>query len=143
MQGIRPDLAKSKTNWTTRFGEYICRELFLLQGHNVTKPQRIAGFEPDWQTDSIILEAKTQTYFTTGTAAEKILGTPFKYADVPQLYGKGLRIVCMGGAEQHCRHFGVLPGPRMTATKQKILDFWKQNNIEYVAATDILTSLVH
>jgi hypothetical protein len=137
----RPDLKLDK-QWTNRFGEYICEELFILQGYNVSKPAKKEHYQPDIEVDNAIVEAKTQTFYTNGTAGEKILGCPFKYADIPGLYNKPLKIVCMGGAEKVCREsYGNLPGIKCTPQKQKYLEFFKENNIEYIGATDILREL--
>jgi len=139
----RPDLKLDK-QWTNRFGEYICEELFILQGKNVSKPVKKEHYQPDIEVDNAIIEAKTQTFYTNGTAGEKILGCPFKYADIPSLYNKPLIIVCMGGAEKVCREsYGNLPGMKCTPQKQKYLEFFKENNIEYIGATDILQSLIN
>jgi hypothetical protein len=138
----RPDLKLDK-QWTNKFGEHICEEILLLYNHTVSKPKNINHFQPDLQTETTIWEAKTGTYFTPGTAGEKILGSPFKYADIPTLYEKPLKILCMGGAEQLCRNqYGNLPGSKCTPQKQKFLDFFKDNQIEFVAASDMLTNLL-
>ena len=93
--------------------------------------------------DDAIIEAKTQTFYTDGTAGEKILGCPFKYAEIPDLYEKPLKILCMGGAEKVCRErYGNLPGAKCTPQKMRFLDFFRANQIEYVGATDILKSLM-
>ena len=138
----RPDLKLDK-QWTNKFGEHLCEEIFTLLGKQVSKPVNKQHYQPDSEVDDAILEAKTQTFFTSGTAGEKILGSPFKYADVPQLYGKPLRILCMGGAEKVCREsYGNLPGEKSSAQKQKILECFREIGIEYIGATDILKSLV-
>jgi hypothetical protein len=138
----RPDLKLDK-QWTNKFGEHICEELFALLGKTVSKPTKKENFQPDSEVDDAILEAKAQTFFTTGTAGEKILGTPFKYAEVPVLYGKPLKIICMGGAEKICREqYGNLQGAKCTPQKKKLLDMFKELQIEYVAATDILLGLI-
>lgn len=138
----RPDLKLDK-QWTNKFGEHICEELFCLLGKNVTKPVNKHHYQPDAEVDDAILEAKAQTFYTSGTAGEKILGSPFKYADVPELYGKPLKIVCIGGAEKVCREsYGNLPGEKSTVKKKKILEFFRGIGVEYVGATDILRSLV-
>lgn len=137
----RPDLKLDK-QWTNKFGEHICEELYMVLGYTVSKPEKKEHFQPDLQTDHLIIEAKAGTFYTGGTAGEKILGCPFKYADIPCLYGKPLKIVCMGGAEKVCREqYGNLPGDKCTPQKHKFLDFFRENNIEYIGATDILLSL--
>jgi|LakMenE01Jun11ns_1017448.scaffolds.fasta_scaffold9959621_32 hypothetical protein len=135
----RPDLKLDK-QWTNRFGEYICNEIFTLLGNTPKKPEKKEHFQPDSEIEYAIIEAKTQTYFTSGTAGEKILGSVFKYADIPELYSKPLKIICIGGAEKICRQqYGNLDGSRCTERKQKLLTFYKNEmNIEFVAATDLL-----
>lgn len=138
----RPDLKLDK-QWTNKFGEHLCEEIFTLLGKQVSKPVNKQHYQPDAEVDDAILEAKAQTFFTSGTAGEKILGSPFKYAEVPQLYGKPLKILCMGGAEKVCREsYGNLPGEKSSAQKQKILECFREIGIEYIGATDILKSLV-
>jgi hypothetical protein len=141
MKERRPDLKLDK-QWTNRFGEYICEEIYTLLGKVVTKPVKKEHYQPDLEVDDAILEAKAQTFYTSGTAGEKILGSPFKYAEIPELYGKPLKILCMGGAEKVCREsYGNLPGSRCSAQKKKFIDFFCENGIEYIGASDILRSL--
>ena len=138
----RPDLKLDK-QWTNKFGEHICEELYMLQNKVVSKPVKKEHFQPDSEIDDAILEAKAGTFFTSGTAGEKILGCPFKYAEIPELYSKPLKIVCMGGAEKVCREsYGNLPGTKCSTQKKKFLDFFRENKIEYIAASDILRSLI-
>lgn len=138
----RPDLKLDK-QWTNKFGEHICEEICLLMGKEFFKPANKKHYQPDLEVDDTIWEAKANTFFTTGTAAEKILGCPFKYAEVPELYGKPLKILCMGGAEMLCREkYGNLPGSKCSKQKKAFLDFFRENQIEFVGATDILTTLL-
>ncbi len=138
----RPDLNLNK-QWTGIFGESIVEELYLLKGNQVKKPIKIKGFQPDLETEIDILESKAETYYTEGTAGEKILGVPFKYADVPTLYSKSLKIVCLGGAEKASREqYGNLGTLKCTPQKKILLDSYKVNRIEYIGATDILNALL-
>lgn len=138
----RPDLKLDK-QWTNKFGEHICEEIYILLGNNVSNPVIKNHYQPDLEVDNAILEAKTQTFYTNGTAGEKILGCPFKYAEVPKLYGKPLKIVCIGGAEKICRdQYGNLPGEKCSIQKNKILECFKEIGIEYIGATDILRSCI-
>jgi hypothetical protein len=140
---IRPDLKKSG-QWTTVVGEQLHSELQTLLGQDYIKPHNLVGYQPDGETNNDIWEVKTQTYFTSGTAGEKILGVPFKYADVPMLYNKPLKIVCIGGAERDGREqYGILPGDRTSENRRKILDFWQNElNIEFIGATDLMQQIV-
>jgi hypothetical protein len=138
----RPDLKLDK-QWTNKFGEHICEELYMLLGENVRKPVKHDNYQPDLEIDDVILEAKAETYFTNGTASEKILGCPFKYADVPELYSKELRIICMGGAEKVCRvQYGNLESAKMTAQKRKFIEFYEENRIKFVGASDLMNKIV-
>jgi len=137
----RPDLRLDK-QWTNKFGEHLCEEFYSLLGKVVTKPEKKEHYQPDLEVDNAIIEAKAGTFHTGGTAGEKILGCPFKYAEIPDLYGKPLKIICMGGAEKICREsYGNLPGAKSSVQKEKFLEFFRKNQIEYVGASDILRSL--
>lgn len=138
----RPDL-KLEKQWTTKFGEHICEEFCILLGKTPTRPTNKNGYQPDTETEDGIWEAKTQTYFTDGTAGEKILGTPFKYADIPELYGKPLKILCIGQAEHLSRNkYGNLIGDKTTISKKKIIDMYKSMGIEWIGATDIIHQII-
>ena len=141
MKVRRPDLKLDK-QWTNKFGEHIGEELFSLLGKVVTKPVKREHYQPDLEVDDTILEIKTGTFYTSGTAGEKILGCPFKYCEIPALYGKPLVIVCLGGAEKICREqYGNLPGLKCSGQKKKFLDFFRENNIEYIGASSVLEIL--
>jgi hypothetical protein len=142
MKKRRPDLNLNK-QWTNKFGEHICEELYALHGKVVTKPAKKDHYQPDLEVDDAIIEAKAQTFYTDGTAGEKILGCPFKYAEIPELYGKPLKIVCMGGAEHLCRErYGNLPGPKMKPQKKRFIDFYRENQIVFIGASDLLMELI-
>jgi hypothetical protein len=54
-----------------------------------------------------------------------------------------LTIVCIGGAEKVCREqYGNLPGSKCSIQKKRFLDFFKENNIEYIGTTDVLLTLL-
>jgi hypothetical protein len=133
---------KCTVQWTNKFGEYLAEEIYTLLGKRVSIPATKDTHKPDLEVEDAIIEAKTETFYTTGTAGEKILGCPFKYAEVPVLYNKPLIIICLGGAEKACREeYGNLPGTKTSVTKKKFLDFFRENRIEYIGASDILKSL--
>lgn len=140
----RPDL-KLEKQWTNKFGEHICEEIYTMHGKVVKKPLIMENYQPDLEVDDAIIEAKAQTFYTNGTAGEKIMGVPFKYADIPELHGdKPLKVVCMGGAEQVCREdYGNLPGPKCSDKKKRFLEFYRENHIEFIGATDLLLALIN
>lgn len=130
------------TQWTNNFGEYIVHEIYLIKGKRIWKPKSINRLRPDRETEDSIIEVKTGTYFTDGTAHEKILGTPFKYADVPEIYGKNLKIICVGRAETECRrNYGNLTGQKTSEKKRVFLEFFKEHGIEFIGASDLLRDL--
>lgn len=126
VKSARPDLATSKM-WTGMFGQLLIQEVFP----SGWKPKKLAGHAPDWETADYIIEVKTQSWFTPGTAGEKILGVPIKYRNVPQLYGKPLLIVCFGRAE--CIWFDI---PRDDALKS-IIQFWQSMGVTYQRGTEL------
>jgi hypothetical protein len=69
------------------------------------KPKRRGGFLPDWEDPYFVYELKTQFHLSGGTAQEKIPAVPIKYMDVPELYGKPLRVICFAGAEVYAKKF--------------------------------------
>jgi len=139
----RPDLKLDK-QWTNKFGEHLCEEIYTLIGKKVSKPVKKKNYQPDCQTENFIIEVKTGTFHTSGTAGEKILGCPFKYCEVPDLYSKPLKILCIGGAEKVCREqYGNLDGLKCSIQKKKFINFFKDNNIEYVGITDILKEFIN
>ena len=143
MMRLRRSDLKLEKQWTNRFGEYLCEEILTLLGHQPYKPVKKNHYQPDVEVTTAIWEAKAQTYYTEGTAGEKILGCPFKYAEIPDLYSKPLYILCIGGAEKLSREkYGNLPGPKQTPQKQHILQTFRGLQIEYVGYTDLLEQWV-
>lgn len=138
----RPDLKLDK-QWTNKFGEHIGEEIILLSGKEFNKPEKKEHMQPDSEDPDNMWEFKGQTFFTTGTAGEKIMAVPLKYDKIPSLYSKPLKILCIGGAEKVCREqYGILPGEKCSLSKQEILDFYKSKGFEYIGATDILKSFI-
>jgi hypothetical protein len=134
---------ESKTgNWTTQVGEKAVKLALEAQGRSVTKPERRHGFQPDWETQDAIWEVKTRTWTVSGTAGEKILGTPYKYAAIPRLYGKPLKIVCVAYQEWEAREkFGLFEVCcSQSPEQQDLLNYWKQKQITYVPFSGLVAS---
>ena len=89
-----------------------------------------------------MVEVKSRTWCTTGTAGEKVLGVPYKYADVPNLYNKPLMIVCVAYQEWELTHgttrvFGDVP-PR----QQRLLDIYaNEMDITFMKFSDLVTQM--
>ena len=137
----RKVLNRPAKQWSGQLGEAIGKEVCILLYDNVKIPERIQRFQLDLETDTHMIEVKTQTYLTSGTAAEKIPAVSFKYADVPRLTGKTLQIICIAGAEEQSRKCGLLPGPAQTFQKQNYVTFFKENQVEFVGLSDLLKAL--
>ena len=131
-----------KGQWSGVFGEKILEEIFLLQGKEswkITKFNKKSREEPDRETYEFLYEVKTQSYNTPGTAGEKIFAVPFKYAELPIVYGKPLKIVCFGGAERFLKSSLSV---EQTCQKRKFLDFYKEQKIEFIYGTDVLKEIL-
>jgi hypothetical protein len=126
------NLITKQTNnnqWTTKLGEQILQEILLVQKGNVWRPKQLDGHKPDWETEDGIYEVKTRNWTTSGTAGEKILGTPFKYADIPFLYKKPLYIVTIAYQEYEASCKFELFNSR-NPRKNKMIQLWKEMDIK-------------
>jgi len=138
-----------KTNqWTTKLGEGILNDILLLLGKEPSKiknHQRGSNgkkLDPDRETEEALYECKARNYTTPGTAGEKILGCPIKYCEVPRLYNKPLKIVCMAFQEVEASKDFQLFEPKSEELKMQI-NFWKEClKIEFIKASDLLDELL-
>ena len=133
--------------WSNSFGEYIAQELCILQNKNyecqkkTTLPDR-KTFKLDIEVEDSMIEVKTGTRYTQGTAHEKIAGVPFKYRNVPTLYKKPLKILCIGKAEDYAISTGLIQSKNTDRTALEYLKFCKENyNITFVSIRDELLNL--
>jgi hypothetical protein len=127
--------------WSGQLGEAIGKEACILLYGDYQIPVPVNRFQLDIETDTHMIEIKTQTHLTGGTASEKIPAVSFKYADVPFLTGKKLKIVCIAGAEEQSKKCGLLPGPERTPQKQKYIDFFSDNDVEFIGLSELLGAL--
>ena len=127
--------------WTTLFGQNLVHELYLLIKEDIESPPKMDNKIPDWISEHHIIEVKTRTYKTEGTAGEKILGTPFKYANMPRLHERDLRIICVGYQEVEADiKFGLF-NPRSDEHK-KYIAFYKEMQTTYHKYTDLLQEYI-
>jgi len=125
--------------WTTLLGEHLVRDILELRGENPRKPARKGGFQPDWETDEYIYEVKTSNWWVSGTAGEKVYGTWIKYQEIPELYGKPLRIVCVASQEDELINGKTIYfGENVTKKTQQVLDMARSWGIEYVKFSDLI-----
>lgn len=128
--------------WTTKLGEGLVRDVLELLGENPRHVVSKGGFEPDWETDDYIYEVKTRNWNVSGTAGEKVLGTWIKYQDIPDLYGKPLRIVCVG-FQEHELTYGKTKyfGDNITEKTKQVLELGKSWGIEYIPFSQLITNI--
>ena len=137
----RQILNRPVKQWSGQLGEAIGKEVCILLYDNVKIPEPIQRFQLDLETDTHMIEVKTQTYLTGGTAAEKIPAVSFKYADIPCITGKKLQIICVAGAEEQSKKCGLLPGPAQTFQKQNYIKFFNENQVEFIGLSELLKAL--
>ena len=125
--------------WTTSLGENLVRDILELRGENPRKPVSKGGFQPDWETDEYIYEVKTSNWWVTGTAGEKVLGTFIKYQNIPELYEKPLKIVCVANQEEELTNGKTLYfGENITQKTRQALDLARSWRIEYIKFSDLV-----
>lgn len=131
---------KKPTNqWTTKLSESLVEEIYKDKGIKIWRPKSKEGYRPDFETDSEVIEVKSRTYTTTGTIGEKILGCPFKYAEVPKLFGKPLKIVLMAYEEYEAiNNFEIFDD--ISVEKKEFITFFKSKKIEYMKCSELLKS---
>ena len=125
-----------------QFGEQIAKELLIIMGGNPRKPKKVDNMQLDLETDDLIVEVKTKTYFTTGTASEKNGNVPFKYADLIDKFNKPLKILLIAGAESEGRdkHYigGTTTGPR----QKDMIQYWFNTKIQFIPFTVLLETVL-
>ena len=141
MKEIRPDLFKKASKQDSKFGlfgEILVKEYYILTGEFKTdKPEKKDGHDLDLETIGEMIEVKTGSYFTTGTAGEKIYGVPYKYSEVPDLYEKPLIIILIG-----CDKSESSLVCESTPKKEMMKKIWeKKFNITFACFKKLLNSL--
>ena len=92
------EVNKETAQWTTTVGQMAVK-LLLEEREKMFGFLEKGNCVPDLETDDCVYEVKSRTYTTQGTAGEKIFGPLWKYAEVPRLYNKPLKIVLVGYQE--------------------------------------------
>lgn len=142
-----------KISWTWPLCQNATKEILTyLWYKNVKQARKIKSttskkhYAPDLECDDFVWEVKWRSWTTTWTWWEKILWTPIKYSEIPKLYWKPLKIVCVWYQEWEAKNWFacwnlINPKERWTEELQKILILLKKLNIEYVWFTDLLKKL--
>lgn len=128
--------------WTTKLGETLVFVILRIIGENPFKPKSINGFQPDWESNNYIWEVKTSNWWVDGTAGEKVLGTWIKYQEIPELYKKPLRIVCVAYQEEEMTN-GKTPyfGDNISEKTKQVLELAKSWGIEYISFSHLISSI--
>ena len=133
---------KDNGQYTTLLGEGLVREVLEVLGENPRKVERKGGFQPDWETDKYIYEVKTSNWWVSGTAGEKVLGTWIKYQNIPELYGKPLKIVCVANQEYELQYGKTKYFGDYVSNKTKVaLALAESWGIEYVRFSDLVSQI--
>ena len=122
---------EGRKQFTGKLGEHLFLDTLQKHyppGHIYKPPPGRGRLVPDFVTPDAIYEVKFQMYKSTGTAQEKIMAVPFKYASLPRIYGRPLIVVCMAGAEKWARMYGLF-GDSKCDDRNKQLEYWKELNI--------------
>lgn len=98
---------KVKTNWSTYLTEEFMREFLSIALNEkisnsktvIKNPYGKKNFSPDIESKKYFFEVKARTYFTTGTAGEKCIGTAKKYNLVKRLTNKRIFIILLAQQE--------------------------------------------
>lgn len=128
----------SNGQWTTKAGEILVYDLLKTLNMNPRKPEGKCGYQPDWETDTCMWEVKTRSWTTQGTAGEKVFGTMYKYCDIPVIYQKPLKIVCVAYQEYELMHGNTKIFDTDSARQKQMLEFAKSCGVEYVKFSDIV-----
>ncbi len=122
-------------NWSGILCEELVKETLIRNGHNVITSRKLHGYHPDIETDEFVYEVKGMRYFMSGTACEKVQGVPYKYADIPEIYGKPLKIVCVAYQEwisSYGKNGQRIFGDIESSNRRSQLDLWKSQGIEFI-----------
>lgn len=130
-------MENSKTMWSGVFGETVCKELLLLLDIESNKPLKKCGIKPDLETNEYIIEVKNGTYFTNGTAHEKILGVPYKYRNILEVYNKPLFIVCFGRAEKYIKKLGLIDYEQ----ENEFIQLYNKKGIYFIGFKDLIKKI--
>lgn len=120
-----------KQQWSGQFGEQLVSDLF---GDRIWRPEMRKGLKPDFESKKYIIEVKTGTYWTPGTAHEKIQGIPWKYRNVRAVYNKKLLVILIGRAEIEARKYGLLDPLEFGKV------FKNQDDIRFVSFPELMMS---
>lgn len=144
--------SSADTMWSGTLGEDIATEFLKLLHEEAIplKPYNENGFPKfklDRATIKRIIEVKTQTLHTKGSAGEKMLGVPFKYITIPAYYKKPLYIWCLAQAEKIAdKYYLTQTSDEVNPNYQNVIRkqhaFLNDIDIYYERGTDIIKQIL-
>ena len=127
--------------WTTKLSETLVFTILKLMKKNPKRPIKKNSLLPDWETDDCIYEVKSRSWTTPGTAGEKVLGTMYKYCEIPELYNKPLKIICIAYQEYELTYSKTKIFGTVSKRHKQYLDLAKSQQVEYVKFSDFIKSV--
>ena len=115
-------------------------DILSFIGENPKKPKKYDNccYQVDWEGDNYIWEVKTRSWTEPGTAGEKVLGTMYKYSDLPLIYNKPLKIVCIGYQEYELSNKNTKIWNVSSERKKRMLELARSFDIEYIKFSDLV-----
>ena len=150
---IYQDICKIKSprsNWSTKISEEFSRELLsyifdttITNCKNDSELHIRLDLQSNQQDFKNFFEVKCRTYLTTGTAGEKILGTPKKYCKVYLKYKMPLYIILVGYQEKEAVDkfdlFNLNPMNKLHKNDIKLMDLYHEDfHINYIRSSDLI-----
>jgi len=138
-------IAEFRVGKSGNYGENIVRERLEEAGCSPVKVTKaiVDGLTPDFITNNSIIEVKTGTLFTSGTAHEKIPWASLKYETTLEVTGKtNIIVMCVGRAEQWAHTEGFLASSTLDPEKYKMriafVKFLNENNVFFIGMTELM-----
>lgn len=132
--------------WSGFLGERVVKDLLTALGHTVLPKKKYTWdkgtHETDGEIEHFIVEVKTQTYYTPGTAGIKILGTDRFYAGLPPVARKGVMIVCVANAQCIAEKNWLFYSPDLPPHHSERNNLNHRQQIYYIRATDLVEELL-
>jgi hypothetical protein len=127
-----------KNQWSGPFGERLVAELYRLCGHPLQPGKKKNHLICDFHGDDYDLEIKTGTFYTSGTAHEKLLFAGAKYIDA---ISKPLLIVLIGRSQKEGECQGLI-GTKQTPSIRAIMDAYSIRRVRFIAFTELLELMI-
>lgn len=133
------------SNWSTKLSEHFAKEcLEYIFDEEIKFPKNDKKFNKrldlflDNNDFKNYFEIKCRTYFTSGTAGEKILSVPKKYAKFLSNKKIPLNIILLGYQEIEANKFSLFDMEKEDNYDIQQLELWNKQNIRFIKGSDII-----